>query len=142
MSDTMVFKKDITVDKVNNRVIMYCNEPAQGVAVTELSEWLAENNSDKDLARVFADVCTEAGFLGHEVNDPENSQKEIEAYEILYDIWWEFELELVEEIKNRLRKQKIPLPNENNGFYKIVESFMEQNGYYNGSGWWIKADTN
>lgn len=103
---------------------------------------LAENSTDENLAKIFAKTSNQTGKLFHMVDDPDKSFEENEKYLEESNLWWDFYIELLEEIKARLTKS-----NKENGtayatekapFSKTAKPFMEQNGYCDGSGWWIE----
>lgn len=101
-----------------------------------------DDNSDSNLARILAIVNNQSGKLGYIADDPANSPEVTEKYLKESDIWWDFLIELTTEVKLRLEKSNL-LSNTNYqlediGTYYLVKPFMEQNGYHDGSGWWIE----
>lgn len=130
-------------------------EMTQSIAVTDSSilhiselevfkQAFKENGTDKNLAGIFAKASNQTGKLFHIVDDPENSPEENEKYLEESNLWWDFYIELLEEIKARLT-----MSNEENGtayvtedapFREIAMPFMEKQGYRDGCGWWIKQE--
>lgn len=107
-----------------------------------LRQALAENSTDENLAEIFAETSNQTGKLFHMVDDPDNSSEENEKYLEESNLWWDFYIELLEEIKVRLTKS-----NADNGttfftedapFSEIATPFMENQGYRDGCGWWVK----
>ena len=102
----------------------------------------AKDSSDRNLAKILAIVNNQSGKLNHLADDPDNCPEVTEKYLKESDIWWDFLIELTDEVK--LRLEKFNLQNgttyriENIGTYYLVKPFMEQNGYRDGNGWWIE----
>ena len=139
----------------NTGKISITPEMAQSIAVADnnilhiskledLRQTFTENSTDKYLAEIFAKTSNQTGKLFHMVDDPESSFEENEKYLEESNLWWDFYIELFEEIKARLIKS-----NEENGtayvtedasFRKIATPFMERHGYRDGCGWWIKQE--
>lgn len=103
---------------------------------------LAEDDSDQNLARIMALVNNQSGELDHLVDDPDNTAEETERYLKESDIWWDFYVELTDEVKLRLEtsnfQKSTDYETEDVGLYYLVKPFMEQNGYIDGKGWWIQ----
>lgn len=103
---------------------------------------LAEDDSDQNLARIMALVNNQPGELDHLVDDPDNTAEETERYLKESDIWWDFYVELTDEVKLRLEtsnfQKSTDYETEDVGLYYLVKPFMEQNGYTDGKGWWIQ----
>ncbi len=137
----------------NAEKITITPEMAQSIAVADnsilhiseieaLRQALAENSTDETLAEIFAETSNQTGKLFHMVDDPDNSPEENEKYLEESNLWWDFYIELLEEIKVRLTKS-----NADNGtafftedapFSEIATLFMENQGYRDGCGWWVK----
>ena len=105
---------------------------------------LAENSTDENLAEIFAKTSNQTGKLFHMVDDPENSVEENEKYLEESNLWWDFYIELLEEIKARLIKSNEEIGTsyvtENAPFREIATNFMEKQGYRDGGSWWIKQE--
>lgn len=123
-----------TIGKISITPEMAQNIAVMNSGVLHISELdvlrraLAENSTDENLAKIFAKTSNQTGKLFHMVDDPDKSFEENEKY--------------LEEIKARLTKS-----NKENGTAYVTEDvpfsnppkpFMEQNGYCDGSGWWIE----
>ena len=86
--------------------------------------------TDEALAAALAGTWNKSGWLEHDLDDDDYTP-EMEAE---YREWRALEKELIQKVALRLNREcKAP-------YIKLVTPFMEQNGYRNGSGWWIKDD--
>ncbi len=120
------------------------SEPLKGCTPDKMREILKRNDTDEVLAAVMAAVSNEAGWLGHDTDDPDNDEETILRIIAEFDAWWELEKELFDEIVRRLEAE-----NGTKGtayrtggirMHKIIKPFMERNGYRDGAGWWVAAE--
>lgn len=95
--------------------------------------WVRENPDDESLAEALAQVCNRVGVLCAESSESDGHWLEA----VFYD-WDELEEELVQECLSRL-KAKGRLPNLQ-GYHFQMKPFMEEHGFRNGRGWWIKDE--
>lgn len=101
------------------------------IRAEEVRAWFHDNPSDESLAEALAQVCNRVGVFRHECD--ENNDKWLDYF---FLEWSDLEEELLKECFARLEK-KGALPNVEGWHYKILP-FMRENGYRDGSGWWIK----
>lgn len=130
--------------KVTETAIL-CGEPLIGYSPTDVQQWIQESgNTDAVIAEAVAVVGQKVGWLHHELNDPDNSDMQIKKFYKEFNLWENLEKKLVSEIICRLDKQNLATGTNHalkgKGFHYIIEPFMEQNGFRNSSGWWIKRD--
>lgn len=131
------------VDKKLAKAAILFEAPLEGYTPDDIRQWLEERHkTDVAVAEAMASVGQKVGWLHHEINDPDNNEATIAKYEEEYDGWWSLEKELVAEIILRLEKQNAKQGTSyrttGNGWHYIIEPFMNQNGYRDGAGWWIK----
>lgn len=125
--------------KLPENTLILTTEPFVGFMPSDLRIWLADHNTDTDLASALAEVNDHVGLLGHELD-------EVEDRWLLYafESWWEVELELYDLIFDSMEQSNQRGETEYNlsqeGLYYRVKPFMERNGYRDGSGWWIKLE--
>ena len=120
-----------------------CGEPLAGYTPTDIRKWIQDNgNTDAVFAEAMAAVGRKVGWLHHELNDPDNDDVMIEKYDKEFEVWWALEKELVVEIIRRLEEQNRTAgtnhTTEGKGWHYIIEPFMEQNGFRDGAGWWVR----
>ncbi len=123
----------------DNPIIVMATEPAQDLTPDDLlHDFRVVDDSDENLAAVYAIAFNQVGWLMHEYD--EEYDPEIEDR---YLAWSKVEAELREEIFSVLRHENpVALEKalaERKGYYYIVKPFMERNGYLDGQGWFIKA---
>ena len=123
--------------KLPENTLIPTTEPFVGFMPLDLRAWLADHNTDKDLASALAEVNDHVGLLGHELDEVDDPWL-IYAFEA----WWEIELELYDLIFGSMKRSNQRGETDYNlnqeGLYYRVKPFMERNGYRDGSGWWIK----
>ena len=105
--------------------------PFPNIRAEEVLAWFYENPSDESLAEALAQVCNRVSSLLHECDNSED----IWIDYFFYD-WAEIEEALVNECQKRLEKNG-NLPIVDGWFYRILP-FMQEHGYRDGNGWWIK----
>lgn len=131
------------VDEKMAGAAILCGEPLIGYSPTDIRQWLQENgHTDAAIAEAMAAVGQKVGWLHHELNAPDNDDAQISKYNKEFDAWWDMEKELVAEIIHRLEEQNRTADTnhttEGKGWHYIIEPFMEQNGFRDGAGWWIR----
>lgn len=129
----IIRKADRTEDSDDSIVlpegaVVMGSEPLAGITADEWRAMLGEDYTDEALAAALAGAWNESGWLGHDLDD-DDCTPEIEA---TYEAWSALEKELVQKIALRLNREcETP-------YVKLVTPFMEQNGYRDGGGWWVK----
>lgn len=125
--------------KLPENTLILTTEPFVGFMPSDLRAWLADHNTDTDLASALAEVNDHVGLLGHELDEVEDRWL-LYAYEA----WWEVELELYDLIFDSMKRSNQRGETEYNltqeGLYYRVKPFMERNGYRDGAGWWVKLE--
>ena len=123
--------------------ILY-GEPLKGYAPEDIRKRLFSDSSDTNLADCLAAVHNKTGCLSHEVDDPDNDEDTNNSVIEKFEMWWTLEQELVAEVIQRLEKENethsTKYVTSGIGYYYIVKPFMEQNGYRDGAGWWVKDE--
>ena len=135
--------KNMKKDKRLTDIAILCKAPLSDCVPNDVRQWLEEQNwSDMAIAEAMAAVGKKSGWLHHELNDPDNDTEAIEKYSKEFDGWWELEKELVKEILRRLEQQNAErgttYETTGKGWHYLIEPFMNQNGFRDGAGWWIK----
>ena len=119
--------------------LILTKDPFFGFMPSDLRVWLQEHNQDGDLATALAAVHTQAGLIGHEL-DESNDPWLIYAHEE----WWAIEQFLYDLILSSMRQANLcgtaNYDLSQKGFHFLVKPFMEQNGFRDGSGWWISTE--
>lgn len=116
--------------------LILTTEPFVGFMPEDLRSWLRVYDGDGNLAQALAAVSNHTGDLGHEMGESED-------YWLLYtyDAWSELEKEICEMIRESLKRSNQDRYTEydlsEQRLYYLVKPFMEQNGFRDGSGWWI-----
>lgn len=126
--------------KYPRNTLILTTDPFVGFMPADLRDWITMHNTDPDLALALAGVHNHVGILGHEL-DKTDDHWLIYAFEA----WWEVEKELYDLIvaSMRLSNQQgktdynLSLP----GLHWLVKPFMEKNGFRDGTGWWVQAET-
>lgn len=131
-------------DKKLRETAILFKAPLDGYVPDDIRQWITEHhNTDTVLAEAMAAVGRKVGWFHHELNDPDNDDATIAKYKIEFDGWWTLEKELVAEIIHRLERQNSEQGTTHrttgDGWHYIIEPFMNQNGYRDGAGWWIKS---
>lgn len=110
------------------------SEPIKQGYPDDVREWLKKNYSESNLARAYADVHNEVGYLRDEYD------KDLILQQVA-DKWWELEVELYQKIYSILSDENTK-KNANHdlsgGMFPNAKPFMHRNGYIDGGGWWIK----
>lgn len=105
------------------------SEPLAGVTADDWRTMFGENCTDEALAAALAGAWNKRGWLGHDLDD-EDCPPETKA---AYDAWWALEKELIQKVALSLNREcETP-------YIKLVTPFMEQNGYRDDGGWWVKT---
>lgn len=132
----IIRKADRTEDSDDSFVlpegtVVMGSEPLAGITADAWRTQFGDDCTDEALAAAIAGAWNESGWLGHDLDD-DDCTPEIEA---AYEAWSALEQELVQKVALRLnRKCETP-------YIKLVAPFMEQNGYRDGGGWWVKDGT-
>ena len=137
-----VYKRQLLVDEKLSKAAVLFKAPLEGYNPDEVRSWLAVDNSDAQLARAMASVNNQTGWLGHDIDDPDNDEETNNRIIAEHNAWWTLEKELVAEIICRLEHENKTAGTQHVtsgiGYYYVVKPFMERNGYRDGAGWWVK----
>ena len=131
----IICKADRTEDSDNSIVppegmVVMGSEPLTGISADEWRAKFGENPTDEELATALAGAWNESGWLGHDLDDNDCTPET----ETAYKEWSALEQELIQKIASRLnRKCETP-------YIKLITPFMDQNGYRDGGGWWVKNE--
>lgn len=101
----------------------------------EIREWLATNTDEPSLAYAIAFVSNECPRMIDEL-DLEFGSVDEEIYSNLLDLL----NELTDTVKSILEIS--PSYSDHSPRQAILLPFMERNGFYSGSGWWIRRKDN
>ena len=115
-------------------------EPFVGFMPVDLYAWVNEHSSDRDIAVALAEVHNHVGILGHDLDEVDD-----QWLIYTYEAWWEIEKRLYELILASMRRSnqhgETAYNLEQSGLHWRVKPFMEKNGFQDGNGWWIHAET-
>lgn len=110
-------------------------EPLPGRKPEEILEWYNSHHTEAGLAHAFADASNEFFWVEDDEYDYEDGTPENEKAQMITDAWGELMDKLKEEIFVILRSEGIAIPER--GQISVLKPFMERNGYYDRSGWWL-----
>lgn len=108
-----------------NTLILEC-VPFVGFMPVDVRQWLKEHLASKDLAGAMAGVANKVGELCHEADETDDPWIDYAVEE-----WWELYLELFDEIRAAMGETYDPAIR---GSHYAIQTFMEQNGFRDGSG--------
>ena len=117
--------------------IIMGSEPLEGISIKQIQQLLEEDDSESNLAKVYAGVSNQVGWLMHDLDD-DDCTPDIEEQ---YESWSALEETLRLRIFDILKQEDITALEktvaENRGYYNVVKPFMLRNGFKGGSGWWV-----
>lgn len=125
-------KDIINLSKNNEYIIM--SEPLPNIST---KEWIAINHyceTESDLANTYAGASNMFFWLEDELYDDDVTQGEIkscEEWKMLYE-------QMQEKILSVLKKENPKTNFDGIGLQKLITPFMLRNGFFDGSGWWIR----
>lgn len=136
--------KNITVDeKIAKATVLY-KEPLKDYTPNDIRAWLKNNTGDANLATAYAQVSNQVGWIGHEVDDPDNDEKTNESIMERFEKWWALDKEIQQTIFTRIeaynKENGTNYPTSGKGTHYLIEPFMNMNGYRDGCGWWVEDD--
>ena len=136
--------KNITVDeKIAKATVLY-KEPLKDYAPNDIRAWLKNNTGDANLATAYAQVSNQVGWIGHEVDDPDNDEKTNKSIMEKFEKWWALDKEIQQTIFTRIeaynKENGTNYPTSGKGTHYLIEPFMNMNGYRDGCGWWVEDD--
>ena len=136
--------KNITVDeKIAKATVLY-KEPLKDYAPNDIRAWLKNNTGDANLATAYAQVSNQVGWIGHEVDDPDNDEKTNKSIMEKFEKWWALDKEIQQTIFTRIeaynKEHGTNYPTSGKGTHYLIEPFMNMNGYRDGCGWWVEDD--
>ena len=124
-----------------NRIAIMASEPLKGYTPNQMREIASKYDSDEALAAIYASVSNKAGWIGHDIGEPENDEETNNRLKKELNEWWTLEKELYAEIVCRLQKENVEKGTKHitsgKGMWYIVKPFMERNGFRDGAGWWV-----
>ena len=111
------------------------SEPQKHFPVTwvanEIREWLTVNTDEPSLAYAVAFVSNESAHMSDELDFGLGS-----VDEEIYSNWLDLLNELTNTVIGILGISRLEVEHSNRR--TLLLPFMERNGFYNGSGWWIE----
>lgn len=119
----------------NENMVVLAEEPLEGWTPDRVREWMAEHHDDRSLAIAMASAGNQTGWLGHELDNPENP-----CPEKVYEQWWQLECEILDEIASRCFTEQEWTERKKMGTHRAIEPFMNEHGYVDGAGWWVPED--
>ena len=136
--------KNITVDeKIAKATVLY-KEPLKDYTPNDIRAWLKNNAGDANLATAYAQVSNQVGWIGHEVDDPDNDEKTNKSIMERFEKWWALDKEIQQTIFTRIeaynKERGTNYPTSGKGTHYLIEPFMNMNGYRDGCGWWVEDD--
>ena len=136
--------RTLTIDEKMSKAVALYKEPLEGFTPNDIRQWLLEHNSDDDFATAYALVANQAGWLMHDIGDPDNSEEEDKRFSQLFDEWWALDGEILQIIIGKIKEYNAQngtsYPTEGKGTHFIVEPFMNMHGYRDGAGWWVEKE--
>lgn len=112
------------------------SEPLSQWSVDEVREWLTEHTNQQSIIDAYAAVHNQAFFIEDREYDYEEGTTAYTYACEQTDAWFTLMNELQEIIFDYIRDNGIAIPDK--GFNSVLAPFMEQHGYRDRSGWWIK----
>jgi len=100
----------------------------------EARKWLRKNNTDNGLADALAQVYNETASLYHNLIGLE--EPELSKAKTIYEEWLTLFNEVTDKIISSMKDDNTAV--QSTLLYYSVKPFMEEYGYCNGGGWWIK----
>ena len=125
-------------------IVVMASEPLKGYTPETMRGMLTRYNTDDAVASIMAAVSNKTGWIGHDIDDPDNDEETNERIIAEHDAWWALEKELYAEIIRRLEEENrtkgTTHVTSGIGLHYIIKPFMERNGYRDGAGWWVAAE--
>lgn len=136
--------KNITVDEKIAKAAVLFQEPLEDYTPNDIREWLKKNTGDANLATAYAQVSNQVGWIGHEIDDPDNDTETERIIRARFDEWWALDKEIQQTIFARIedynKEHGTDYPTSGKGTHYLIEPFMNMNGYQDGCGWWIEDE--
>ena len=110
-------------------------EPLPAMSIEQAWELYRQIKTEYDLASLFAEVSNKYWWVEDNVYDFETDTEEYKAACKTADRWEELYDALREKIFYILKTEGIEIPTK--GQIVILNPFMERNGFFDGSGWWV-----
>lgn len=135
---------EIRLPENDSDIVLMASEPLKGYTPETMRGMLTRYNTDDAVASIMAAVSNKTGWIGHDIDDPDNDEETNERIIAEYDAWWALEKELYAEIIRRLEEENrtkgTTHVTSGIGLHYIIKPFMERNGYRDGAGWWVAAE--
>ena len=112
------------------------SEPLPDLSVDDVRQWLTEHTDKQSIIDAYAAVHNKAWWIEDNEYDYEEGTTAYAYACEQTDAWFTLMDELQEIIFGYLRDKGIPIPEK--GYHKVLVPFMEQHGYNDGNGWWVK----
>ena len=120
---------------IEKDIIVMGSEPTPKLSLEDAMNIYLSVKDEQSLAVIYAVVNNKAWWLAHDIDDYEESSKEYFEQCKLVDDWFEIASKIEEDIFEILRGEGVVVPET--GIIKVLQPFMDRNGYFYGTGWWI-----
>lgn len=110
-------------------------EPMPEITIEKMHALIEQISSERKLASLFAIAWNKAMWIADEAYDFEEGTQEYFDACRLTELWFDAENILREMIFEILRLENVLIPDS--AQVKVIEPFMNRNGYKDGNGWWI-----
>lgn len=125
-----------------SEIAIMASDPLEDYTPDIIRDVLTRYQTDEAIAAIMAAVANKTGWLGHDIDDPDNDEDINSRIIEEHDAWWVLEKELYVEIIRRLEEENrtkgTAYVTAGIGLHYIIKPFMERNGYRDGAGWWVK----
>lgn len=125
-----------------SEIAIMASDPLKDYTPDIIRDVLTRYQTDEAIAAIMAAVANKTGWLGHDIDDPDNDEDINSRIIEEHDAWWVLEKELYVEIIRRLEEENrtkgTAYVTAGIGLHYIIKPFMERNGYRDGAGWWVK----
>ena len=125
-----------------SEIAIMASDPLEDYTPDIIRDVLTRYQTDEAIAAIMAAVANKTGWLGHDIDDPDNDEDINSRIIEEHDAWWVLEKELYVEIIRRLEEENrtkgTAYVTAGIGLRYIIKPFMERNGYIDGAGWWVK----
>lgn len=124
---------------IEDGTVIMGGDPSPDFTIEEMRVLAKQASTEREIAVAFAAASNKAWWVeDNEYDYEEGSEEHKKACRITHD-WFEVSDILQEKIFTILRSEGVSIPDK--GQMAVVSPFMERNGYWDGSGWWIRRKT-
>lgn len=106
------------------------------MTVDEIKKYLINYTDDQTLADIYNEVHMKWVYEEDATYDYEEGTEEFTKQSSIFDQWDKLLIQLEAEIFNRMGCSM----QDNQPTIKVIEGFMNKNGYYNRNGWWLTSE--